>query len=66
MANHKCTASKEGKINSTSLVSGDWLVNGNYLSVLGSGNPFRVHVILGVGLPRAEHLRETSGPGCMV
>ena len=38
----------------------------SYLSDLGKGNPFNVHLISGVGLPRALHFRETGGPGCKV
>ena len=38
----------------------------SYPVVLGKSLPLRVQVILGVGLPRAAHFNETSGPGCMV
>ena len=38
----------------------------SYLSDRGKGNPFRVHLISGVGLPRALHFKETGGPGCKV
>jgi len=39
---------------------------GWYLSDLGNGNPFNVQLMSGAGLPRAWHLRETIGPGCIV
>ena len=38
----------------------------SYLSDRGKGNPFRVHLISGVGLPLALHFKETGGPGCKV
>jgi len=38
----------------------------NYLPFDGSGNPSSVHEICGVGLPAAEHLRLTAGPGWRV
>ena len=34
--------------------------------VFGKSLPLRVQVILGVGLPRVAHFRETRGPGCIV
>ena len=37
-----------------------------YLSFEGNSKPSKVQVILGVGLPEAEHFRETNGPGCNV
>ena len=37
-----------------------------HLSDFGSGNPFLVHTILGVGDPLAEHLSDTGGPGWRV
>lgn len=37
-----------------------------YLPFVGSGNPSSVQAICGVGLPCAEHLSETAGPGCSV
>ena len=33
---------------------------------LGKSLPLSDQVILGVGLPLVEHLRETGGPGCIV
>ena len=36
------------------------------LLLCGTSCPFNVQVIVGVGLPRAEHFKETSGPGCKV
>lgn len=38
----------------------------NYLPFDGRGNPSSVHEICGDGLPAAEHLRLTAGPGCSV
>ena len=38
----------------------------SYRSDLGSSNPLSVQVTLGVGLPLAAHLSDTSGPGCRV
>ena len=37
-----------------------------YCEVWGRSRPLSSQCILGVGLPRAAHLRETNGPGCMV
>ena len=33
---------------------------------LGKSLPLSDQVILGVGLPLVEHLRDTGGPGCIV
>jgi hypothetical protein len=36
------------------------------LSFLGSWYPFKVQVMMGVGLPLELHLSDTRGPGCKV
>ena len=41
-------------------------VNPPHLSEFGNWNPSSIHLMLGVGFPLAEHLSETSGPGCRV
>lgn len=37
-----------------------------YRWLVGSGNPSRLHEMVGVGWPAAEHLSDTDGPGCSV
>lgn len=37
-----------------------------YRVIVGSGNPSRAQLICGVGLPAAEHFKDTAGPGWRV
>lgn len=41
-------------------------LNEAYLPLVGRGKPSKAQVTCGVGLPAAEHFKDTAGPGCNV